>query len=76
MRVTRVCDDTGIASVEIQFEDMGALWDLAYEEVGTHQFKKGSVRASAEALGRIEREADRPPENRCFVWRPQHGVDS
>jgi hypothetical protein len=60
VRVIRLCDETGLATVEIlAFEDKGALWDLPYEEVGTYQFKRGSPRASVEALGRIEREAAR-----------------
>jgi hypothetical protein len=60
VRVIRLCDETGLATVEIlAFEDKGALWDLPYEEVGKYQFNRGSPRASAEALGRIEREAAR-----------------
>jgi hypothetical protein len=46
----------------------GALWDLRYEEVHKCQFKKGSSKASAEAVGRIEREAarlNRQIEIRC-----------
>ncbi len=61
IRITRLCDDSALATVEIlAFEDKGALWDLPYEEVGKlYQFKKGSPRASAEALGRFERAAAR-----------------
>jgi hypothetical protein len=29
-----MCDETGLATIEIlAFEDIGALWDLPYEEV-------------------------------------------
>ena len=60
VRVIRLCDETGLATVEIlAFEDKGALWDLPYEEVSKYQFKGGSPKASVEALGRIEREAAR-----------------
>src|SRR5687768_9803898 len=60
VQVMRMCDATGLATIEILgFEDKGALWDLPYEEVGKCQFKKGSARAPAEALARIEREAAR-----------------
>jgi hypothetical protein len=69
VRVIRMCDETGLATIEIlAFEDTGALWDLPYEEVGKYQFKKGSPRASAAALGRIERESvrlNRQIEIRC-----------
>ena len=60
VRITGLCDKTGLATVEIlAFEDKGALWDLPYEEIGKYQFKKGSARASVEALCRLEREAAR-----------------
>ncbi len=55
-----MCDETGLATIEIlAFEDRGAHWDLPYEEVHKYQFKKGSSRASAEAVDRIQREAAR-----------------
>ena len=45
VRVLRLCDETGLATIEIlAFEDKGALWDLPYEDIGTYQFKKGSLR--------------------------------
>jgi hypothetical protein len=60
VRVVGLCDETGLATIEIiAFEDRGALWDLPYEEVHKYQFKKGSPKASAEAVGRIERQAAR-----------------
>ena len=75
VRVIRVCDETGLATVEIlKFEDNGALWDVPYEEVGKYQFKKGCPRASAEALGRIAQEAarlDRQVDIRCESQRDQ-----
>jgi hypothetical protein len=55
VQVGGVCDETGLATIEIcAFEDTGALWDLPYEEVHQYQFKTGSPRASAEAVGRFE----------------------
>jgi hypothetical protein len=60
VRITKLRDETGLATVEIlAFEDKGALWDLPYEEVGKYQFKKGSPRASAGGLSRIEHAAAR-----------------
>jgi hypothetical protein len=60
VRVVGMCDETGLATIEIiAFEDRGALWELPYEEVHNCQFKNGSPRASAEAVGRIERQAAR-----------------
>src|SRR5688500_1421704 len=60
MRIIRRCDETGLATIEIlAFEDKGALWDLPYEEAGRYQFNRGSSRASAEALARIEQAATR-----------------
>jgi hypothetical protein len=55
VRIERLAHDNGLATVQIlAFEDRGALWDLPYEEVGKYQFKKGSAKASAEALRQIE----------------------
>jgi hypothetical protein len=55
VRVERLFDETGLATIQIlAFEDQGALWDVAYEDVGKYQFRKGCPRASAEALERIQ----------------------
>ena len=60
VRIIRLCDETGLATIEIlAFEDRGALWDMPYEEAGKYQFNRGSLRASAEALSRIEQAATR-----------------
>ena len=46
VRIERLSDETGLATIQIlAFEDQGARWDVAYEDVGEYQFKKGCSKA-------------------------------